>query len=117
MSSIGDRIKEERNRLVITQADFAKLGGVVRRAQQNYENGSRTPDGAYFAKVAEVGIDVLYVITGIRASASASLTPDEAELLNDYRKASPEAKRALRVSGEAFANPPGQVKKAGKKIA
>ena len=117
MLSISERLREERGRLGISQSALAEIGGVVRRAQQNYENGSRIPDGAYFAKVAEIGIDVLYVITGIRASSPVPLTPDEAELLDDYRKASPEAKRALRVSGEALANPLNRVKKTGKKIA
>ena len=117
MSSISDRLKEERVRLGLSQTALAEIGEVVRKAQQNYESGLRTPNGDYFAKVAQVGVDVSYVITGIRSSTPEPLKPDEAELLDDYRQASPEAKRALRASGAALANPAGKVRRSGKKVA
>lgn len=80
----------------MSQTAFATAGGVGRRAQVNYESGERAPDTDYLARVAEIGVDVQYVITG--AVASAVLAPDERLLMERYR-ASPAALRdaALRV--------------------
>lgn len=66
MSTVGDRIKEERERLGLSQTDFADLGGVQKRAQINYEKGERSPDAAYLSAVAGHGVDVTYVLTGVR---------------------------------------------------
>lgn len=67
MSSIGQRLKEERLRLGLSQTKMAETGGVVRSAQQNYENDTRKPDAGYLALVADFGVDVQYVVTGKRA--------------------------------------------------
>ncbi|AZY53276.1 helix-turn-helix domain-containing protein [Bordetella avium] len=64
--SIGDRLREERTRLDRNQDEFAEIGGVQRRAQSNYERGERWPDADYLSRVAEAGVDVLYVVTGRR---------------------------------------------------
>jgi transcriptional regulator with XRE-family HTH domain len=64
--SIGNRLKEERNRLGISQDGFAQTAGIQRRAQVRYEQDERVPDGTYFAAIAEAGVDVQYVITGKR---------------------------------------------------
>ena len=64
MNSLHERLKEERIRLGLTQADFAGKGGVLRRAQVHYESGERCPDGHYFAKIAAAGADVHYILTG-----------------------------------------------------
>lgn len=50
----------------LTQEQFAKLGGVQRRAQAHYEAGKRTPDANYLAAICERGVDVIYVLTGRR---------------------------------------------------
>jgi len=65
-NSIGARLSGERHRLGLTQEQFAKLGGVQRRAQAHYEAGKRTPDANYLAAISEGGIDVVYVLTGRR---------------------------------------------------
>jgi transcriptional regulator with XRE-family HTH domain len=66
MNTIGNRLKEERARLGITQEKMALAGGVQKRAQARYESGERCPDGHYLAKVAELGADVNYILTGVR---------------------------------------------------
>lgn len=69
-----------------SQAAFGELGGVKANAQGNYEKGDRYPDAAYLAAVAEKGVDVLYVVTGVRTPPLAdSLSSDEAALLDHYR--------------------------------
>lgn len=63
-SEIGLRLKEERARLGYSQSDFAEKGGVGRTSQVKYEAGERVPDGNYLKKVSELGVDILYVVTG-----------------------------------------------------
>lgn len=68
MDLIGQRLKEERIRLGRTQRDFAAVGGVLPNAQSNYERGLRSPSAFYLAKLAKIGVDVLYVVTAERAT-------------------------------------------------
>lgn len=53
-------------RLVMNQSDMAKAAGVTKKTQGLYEKGVRFPDARYLATVAEVGVDVYYVLTGNR---------------------------------------------------
>ncbi|MFJ5296063.1 helix-turn-helix transcriptional regulator [Pseudomonas sp. RC10] len=64
MSGIGARLREERERLGLSQRAFGEIGGVEPNAQGKYENGDRTPKADYLAAVAAKGVDVLYVLTG-----------------------------------------------------
>lgn len=64
---IGERLKEERERLGMNQADFAALAGASKRAQVRYESGERNPDAEYLAGIAAAGADVQYIVTGKRA--------------------------------------------------
>lgn len=66
MSTIGDRLKQERSRLGLNQTEFAALGFVTKDSQLNYEVGRRSPDSAYLSALADHGVDVLYVLTGRR---------------------------------------------------
>ena len=94
MLNFGERLKEERVRLGYSQTDFAAVGGVAKTSQFNYEKGDRSPDTAYLAAVAAVGLDVLYVVTGERTPQPAdSLSAEEAEFLHHYRQI-PAADRA-----------------------
>lgn len=65
--STGQRLREERERLGLNQVDFGAVGGVKKVAQINYEKGERQPDAAYLSAVAAAGVDVLYVLTGVRS--------------------------------------------------
>jgi len=71
MSAISDRLKDERRRLKMSQEEMARVGGVARSAQGNYERGERCPDTNYLAALSYEGVDVAYVITGVRAANSA----------------------------------------------
>lgn len=83
--SIGLRLKEERERLGLSQVAFGDIGGVKKLAQLNYEKGERQPDASYLNAVSKFGVDILYVVTGVRSSAD--LSDDEQELLQLYKKA------------------------------
>lgn len=67
--SIGGRLREERERLLLNQSLFAARVGVSRMSQVNYESGKRSPDAVYLRAAYEAGIDVGYVITGKRTAA------------------------------------------------
>lgn len=87
MSGIGDRLREERERLGLSQGAFGELGGVKANAQGNYEKGVRSPDAAYLAAVAAIGLDVLYVVTGERTPQPADcISVREAALLGFFRQ-------------------------------
>ena len=87
MSGVGDRLREERERLRLSQAAFGEIGGVKANAQAKYESGERFPGTDYLAAVAEAGIDVLYVVTGERKPTQAeSISAEEAILLARYRE-------------------------------
>ena len=66
MSNIGARLKEERERLEMTQVEMAEAASVTRVSQQNYENDRRVPDAEYLGALHKLGVDILYVITGER---------------------------------------------------
>ncbi|MFG0460786.1 helix-turn-helix domain-containing protein [Pseudomonas sp. yb_1] len=84
---IGERLKEERERLGLNQTEFAALAGASKNSQYNYEKGERSPDANYLAAAAKQGVDVLYVVTGVRLPASADgLSPERAELLHLVQK-------------------------------
>lgn len=91
----GQRLREERERLGVSQERFAAIGGVQKRAQINYEAGERAPDTSYLEGLALVGVDVAYVVTGKRAQGAApQLSLEEAALLQLFRDASPAVRRA-----------------------
>lgn len=87
MTTIAERLKNERDRLKLTQGQLGAVGGVTKLSQFNYENGKRTPDATYLAEVAKVGIDVNYVLFGVRSNAE--LTLEEQQLLETFRAAPP----------------------------
>lgn len=87
MNGIGARLREERERLGLTQRVFGDIGGVEPNAQGKYESGERTPKADYLAAVAARGVDALYVLNGVRTPVSAgSLSPEEDRLLDCYRQ-------------------------------
>lgn len=61
------RLKEERERIALTQAAFGKLCGVGKTAQYTYESGQRFPDAGYLAAAEGLGVDLTYLFSGMRA--------------------------------------------------
>ena len=95
VTTIGARLREERNRLALSQEAFGAIPGVTKQAQIKYEKGERHPDTLYLAAIAAAGADVLYILTGQRAGGAPSVPAlDTAEqvLLDSYRRCKPEAR-------------------------
>lgn len=82
--SFGDRLREERQRLGLSQTAIGELGGVTKKTQMLYESSSRTPDANYLAAIASAGADVLYILTGMRGENIAN-TPTELAYLRNCR--------------------------------
>ncbi|CAN7325211.1 helix-turn-helix transcriptional regulator [Caballeronia sp. LjRoot29] len=96
MDTFPSRLKQERRRLGLNQAVLANAGGVQKHAQLNYEKGLRYPDAGYLAGIAEVGVDVLYLLTGRTSDQSTlALDSDEERLLAGYRELKPREKRGV----------------------
>ena len=70
--SLCNRLREVRKEMGLSQTEFAAIGGVMLNSQGLYERGKRSPDTAYLERIAAVGADVVYILTGVRAS---ELTP------------------------------------------
>jgi transcriptional regulator with XRE-family HTH domain len=78
-SDRGLRLREERERLGISQTEFARIGGASKGSQILYEKG-KPPTADYLEAIAEAGADVTYILTGRRERPAAELT-DRARLL------------------------------------
>jgi transcriptional regulator with XRE-family HTH domain len=98
---IGYRLKEERERLGLTQEKFASLAGVQRRTLVDWEKGVSSPTALQLSKLADAGADASYIVTG-RRSADA-LTPTETVLVDNYRHTSKEGQDAIKRTAFALA--------------
>ena len=89
----ANRLKLERKRLKFKQAEIAELCGVTRETWGKYERGILAPGGNSLACISDYGADIQYILTGKRSHGYA-LTPDEENLINQFRNAPPNVKAA-----------------------
>lgn len=79
--SIGERLKEVREALKLSQTEFAQIAekagvpGATRQSQAKYEKGQAAPSAAYLAAIAAAGVDVLYILKGQHAGVAATPAP------------------------------------------
>lgn len=92
--SVGNRLKEERKRLGLTQEAMAAACGVAKRTQILFEQDAHLPGGAYFVEADKLGLDVTYLLVGRRER----ITEADAELLQIWREATPHARGAAMES-------------------
>ncbi|RKR66319.1 helix-turn-helix protein [Acidovorax sp. 94] len=112
---IGKRLREERERLGLSQPAFAAVAGTSKQTLFSWETGKTAPDGFQLSALATAGADVLYILTGQRAGGvkpAPTLTADEETMLNYFRDASKEVRRAalgalLGASGQVTARASG----------
>jgi len=114
--SFGKRLAEERKRLGLKQAEFGARVGVDVPRQSLYENDRRELRADYLARVAEAGVDIVYVVTGRRGEGgrlgegASALITDHAALPREMRLAVERLAHALR---EAFRRPVRRPDRAG----
>jgi transcriptional regulator with XRE-family HTH domain len=99
--STGDRLRDERVRLGLSQEDLAQAGGVNRNTQGSYERGARNPDTAYLAGVASLGVDTVFVLTGQKQVTD--LNPVEAQIIEQYRNIPEDDQKMIRRMLSAMA--------------
>lgn len=99
---IGSRLREERERLELSQESLAGNCEVSRRTQVAWEKGEQFPNAEVLSLMAAIGVDVLYVVTGQHtAAASSQLTDAESVLLTRFRSGSPTLRGYLQEIGAA----------------
>ena len=104
MSGIGPRLRQERERLGLSQKVFGEIGGVEANAQGKYESGDRAPKADYLSRVAERGVDLLYVLTGTPTPTLLdNLSRVEEKILVNYRVLQKEDQDAIRQLTTALA--------------
>jgi len=107
--SFGKRLADERKRLGLKQAEFVALVGTDVPKQSLYENDKRELRADYLGRLAEAGVDVVYVLTG-RRSEGGGLGQEASDLLTAYLALPPEMQRALETLAHAlraaFSRPP-----------
>ncbi|TGR41853.1 XRE family transcriptional regulator [Mesorhizobium sp. M00.F.Ca.ET.151.01.1.1] len=91
--AFGDRLRSERKRLGLSQAELAELAGVRKQAQMHYEAGHRSPQAEYLYRLGQAGVDVAYVLTG--QIDVATVPAMEAALLERFRIATSDTQRAV----------------------
>ena len=72
LSAVGARLREERKRLGLTQAELAERVGVSRAAVVTYESGRTPPDVSLMDRLKELGVRTSYVLTGLTEMESAA---------------------------------------------
>lgn len=95
MPDIANRLKAAREGLGLSQQAIAEHCGITARSQRNYEAGERLPDAQYLARLADAGVDVVYVLTGERSGKQPAADAAEQVLLDSYRRCKPEARAHL----------------------
>lgn len=91
---IGQRLKQERQRLKLTQPEFAELALTKKRTLIDWEKGVSSPTAPQLSAMANAGVDILYVITGEQNKVQ-NLAPDEELLMESYRQLSAGERREL----------------------
>jgi len=105
ISLFGERLREERERLGLSQATAGAAAGVSREMWGKYERGAM-PGGEVLLCLAKSDFDMAYLFTGQRGVSSApapALKPDEAALLDNYRHCSVEGKNAVKTTVSCLA--------------
>lgn len=118
---LGNRLREERDRVGMTQPVFAEAAGAKKRTLIDWEKGVSSPTATQLEALAEIGVDVLYVLTGRRAPAAnglgvsepgtvGHLTLPELGLIKGWRQLDAKGRQAVLAMIEALAKPaPSQV--------
>ena len=104
MDVFGERLKSERSRLGLNQAEFAALGGVKQHAQFQYEKGMRRPNSDYLSAITAAGVDAYYLLTGEKASRLEN--EDEQRVVAGLRELDAGKRAALLTLIEAFTDLP-----------
>jgi transcriptional regulator with XRE-family HTH domain len=103
MPPLGERLKEERERLGLSQTNFAKIAETTKKTVFSWETGKTAPSGFQLVSLAAAGVDTHYILTGTRNVGD--LTPEEVALVDNFRNSPEVGKEAIRRTSFALAQP------------
>lgn len=86
--TLANRLRSERINLGLTQTQLAVLAGIQANAQGHYESGFRTPRADYLGALNGIGMDVQFILMGVRApipTATAALSQGESLFVQSLR--------------------------------
>ena len=98
----GDRLRQERSRLGLSQKDFAALFGKKNMAVMRYEKGERVMGQEDLEALHKAGVDVWYLITGERTQPDL-LSDDAKKLLTLWDSVEPSQRDTLMTLVRNFA--------------
>lgn len=107
---IGERLREERERMGLTQTATSKACGVAFRTYCDYEAGKSEPKASTLSALGDIGVDVLYVVTGHRLPL-VEISNEEQKLVENYRAMDKAARLNIQAVGDAFAKSSPEIKK------
>ncbi|HGV3467134.1 helix-turn-helix domain-containing protein [Klebsiella michiganensis] len=116
---IGLRIKEERERLALTQQGLADAIEIAKRTLIDWEKGRTSPNAVQLSALSALGIDVLYIVTGMRNASlptvmtESSLTKRQSALLDNYENTDEAGKKIIEATAAEVAQQIGLMKKSG----
>jgi transcriptional regulator with XRE-family HTH domain len=64
VQGIGDRLRTERERLGLSQGEFADLAAVARTTAFRYETGAHSPSLEFLEAIEAAGADVEFIVSG-----------------------------------------------------
>lgn len=102
LEEAGARLRQERARLGLNQAEFAELGGVKRNSQVAYEAGRIAVPADYLLRLSDRGVDIGFVLTGRREDGSLGLW--ETRLIENFRRMTEQARDAIISISDALVN-------------
>lgn len=116
--SIGERLKEERDALHLTQEGLAVAAGISKKTQGLYERDERSPNADYLLAVKAVGVDVMYVLTGQRMPGPVEgLSERESVVLDNFRSLPEEDRVSVQRLTNALAESAGRSAVENEKLA
>lgn len=98
----GERIRQERSRLNLSQKDFAALFGKKNMAVMRYEKGERVMGQDDLEALHSAGVDIWYLLTGEHGHTDL-LSDDAKTLLKLWDQVDPEQKETLLTLVRNFA--------------
>lgn len=109
--SLGERLKEERERLGFNQIDFAEMVGASRKTQIRWKKNGSTPGADVLAIWAKIGLDVLYVVVGQKTKIrpclyeESKMTPKKQALMDAYDEMNTRQREYLIELSKIFTQP------------
>ncbi|MEW6063228.1 MAG: helix-turn-helix transcriptional regulator [Nanoarchaeota archaeon] len=101
---VGNRIRELREKFLLSQVDFARAIGVKQSAVSLYEKGKRLPDPEFLLNISEYsGASIEWLLTGMdKGQVREGLRKEDKEIVKLYSQLNDKHKSLIRESMASF---------------